>query len=129
MIFENDFAVWKLCYFLEDASSGLLYLSCLSLKCFFFFSQVSWFGEISIQNGPVKLQSTTLILYVFTKMELVLLLWRLSFIKSNNKGLAMADIKHGLMFVDELVNEFSTNHVKSNVFFVLDDIPGTLTLC
>lgn len=54
------------------------------------------------------------------------LLCRLTFIKSNSKGHAMADIKHGLMSGEELVKEFSTNHAKTNVFFVLDDTPGNL---
>lgn len=54
------------------------------------------------------------------------LLCRLTFIKASEKGHAMPDIKHGLMSGEELVVEYSTNHAKTNVFFVLDNIPGNL---
>ncbi|KAL9987830.1 hypothetical protein ACROYT_G002199 [Oculina patagonica] len=52
---------------------------------------------------------------------------RITFIKSNNKGHAMDDIRHGLMSGDDLVKEYSTNHAKTNVYFVLDDLAATST--
>ncbi len=41
----------------------------------------------------------------------------------------MDDIRHGLMSGDDLVKEYSTNHAKTNVYFVLDDLAGTLKVC
>lgn len=54
---------------------------------------------------------------------------RLTFIKSYNKGHAMVNIHSGLMSGDELVNEFSTAHSATKIFFVLDPCPRKYVEC